>query len=96
MHNYKGFSPDEVQNGAVNKAVAPAWILGGKGVKDMEKVKELLEAHSAPLMDNLEELTKSASKEEDDSEVSAAAEEEEGLTLENLSNILWILKDTTD
>ncbi|XP_066976300.1 tigger transposable element-derived protein 1-like [Macrobrachium rosenbergii] len=35
VHDYKGFSPEEIQHSAINKAVQLARILGGEGFEDI-------------------------------------------------------------
>ncbi|KFD53939.1 hypothetical protein M514_05206 [Trichuris suis] len=91
VHDYKGFSPDEIQHTAVDKAVKLAKLLGGEGYDDIteEDVDTLTGAHSEPLTDaDLEKSTKSASEKDIETELKADAEEEKDLTLERLSMIL--------
>ncbi|XP_066941391.1 tigger transposable element-derived protein 1-like [Macrobrachium rosenbergii] len=53
VHDYKGFSPEEIHNGAVNKAVKLAKLLGGEGFTDCtEGVNAPIDAHSDPLTDD--------------------------------------------
>ncbi|XP_064092986.1 tigger transposable element-derived protein 1-like isoform X2 [Macrobrachium nipponense] len=80
VHNYEGFSPEEVQHSAIDKAVQSARILGGEGFSDMteDEVGSLIDAHSDPLTNqDLEELTRSASEEEN---TAGSGEEEECLS----------------
>ncbi|KAK1803861.1 hypothetical protein P4O66_003810 [Electrophorus voltai] len=77
----KGFSPDEIQHAAVDKAIRLAKLLAGEGFDNIteEEVNTLIE----PLTDaDLKELMKFASKEDVDAEMETEAEEEQGLTLE--------------
>ncbi|XP_064096373.1 tigger transposable element-derived protein 1-like [Macrobrachium nipponense] len=65
VHDYKGFSPEEIHHSATDKAVQLVRILGGEGFHDNaeDDVGTLTDAHSVPLTDQeLEELTKSASE----------------------------------
>ncbi|XP_066953403.1 tigger transposable element-derived protein 1-like [Macrobrachium rosenbergii] len=85
VHDYKGFSPEEIHNGAVNKAVELAKLLGGEGFTDCteEEVNTLIDAHSDPLTDDdLLELTESASEEEEES--AQEQEDDEGLSIDRL------------
>ncbi|KAF7239066.1 Tigger transposable element-derived protein 1 [Varanus komodoensis] len=69
VHDYKGFSPEEIQHEAVDKAMRLAKILGGEGFDDItqDEVNNLIDAHSEPLTnEDLLELTKSASEEEEE------------------------------
>uniref|UniRef100_H9GPB4 HTH CENPB-type domain-containing protein n=1 Tax=Anolis carolinensis TaxID=28377 RepID=H9GPB4_ANOCA len=71
VHDYKGFSPDEIHHSAVDNAVRLAKILGGEGFSDMtaEDVNDLLDMHSLPLMDeDLEEEEQQRDEEEEVSE----------------------------
>ncbi|XP_060638038.2 chromobox protein homolog 3 isoform X1 [Anolis sagrei] len=90
VHDYKGFSPNEIHHSAVDKAVRLAKILGGEGFSDMtaKDVNDLLDMHSQPLThEDLEELTKSASEEEEEEGQWAEEEEVVGLTLERLATL---------
>lgn len=58
-------------NTAVDKAVKLGETLGGESFSDMttEDVNDLIDVHAQPLIDeDLEELTKSGSKEEEEEE----------------------------
>ncbi|XP_064089285.1 tigger transposable element-derived protein 1-like [Macrobrachium nipponense] len=93
VHNYKGFSPEEIQHSAINKAVQLARTLGGEGFDDITEgeIGSLIDDNSDPVTDqDLEELKKSASEEE----VIAGSgdEEDEGLHLERLSQLKTIIK----
>ena len=95
VHDYKGFSPDEVHHAAVDKAVRLAQLLEGDGFTDMthEEVNELIDAHSQPLTDeDLTELTKSASEEEEE-EGEEEEKKEVGLTLERLGAMVRAAKE---
>lgn len=94
IHNYEGFSPDEVHHSAVDKAIRLAKLLGGEGFQDMtqDDVNDLIETHSAPLTDeDLTELTKSASEEE--VEEQEEEEEDEGLSIERLGRVVRTAND---
>ena len=98
VHDYKGFTPDEIHNSAVDKAVKLARLLGGKGFSDMtsDDVNDLIDCHSQPLTDeDLMEMTKSASEEEEGEQEQAEDEEveEAGLTVERLATMCNIAKD---
>ncbi|XP_066952341.1 tigger transposable element-derived protein 1-like [Macrobrachium rosenbergii] len=89
VHDYKGFSPEEIHNGAVNKAVKLAKLLAGEGFTDCteEEVNTLIDVHCDPLTDDdLLELTKSASEEEEES--AQEQEDDEGLSTDRLGIIL--------
>ncbi|XP_064111282.1 tigger transposable element-derived protein 1-like [Macrobrachium nipponense] len=89
VHDYAGFTPDEVHHSAVEKAVRLAHIIRDEGFVDMteEDINGLIDAHSDPLIDeDLLEMTKSASEEESDEEQDEEIEEH-GLTLENLQQL---------
>ncbi|CAI9734085.1 Hypothetical predicted protein [Octopus vulgaris] len=61
VHDYKGFSPDEIHHSAVDKAVKLVKLFGGDGFTNMstEDVNNLIETHSDPLTDeDLTEMTK--------------------------------------
>ncbi|KFD64458.1 hypothetical protein M514_23305 [Trichuris suis] len=91
VHDYEGFSPDEVQHAAVNEAVTLAKLLSAKGFDEIseEQVSTLIDAYSEPLTDaDLAELTKSETDEDEEAEPEVDTEEEQGLTLERLSQIL--------
>ncbi|XP_066963221.1 uncharacterized protein [Macrobrachium rosenbergii] len=63
-----GFSPEEIQHSAIDKAVQLAGTLGEEGFDGIteDEVGTFTDAHSEPLMDkDLEELMKSAREEED-------------------------------
>ncbi|XP_062844657.1 tigger transposable element-derived protein 1-like [Trichomycterus rosablanca] len=95
VHDYKGFSAEEIHHSAVDKAVRLAKLLGGEGFDDMtfDDINELLNAHSEPLSEeDLADMTKSASEEEKKQE-DPAQEEDVGLSLERLTTILRIAKD---
>uniref|UniRef100_UPI00358E5639 tigger transposable element-derived protein 1-like n=1 Tax=Myxine glutinosa TaxID=7769 RepID=UPI00358E5639 len=95
VHDYNGFSPEEVYHSAVDKAVKLAKLLGGDGFNNMthEDVNELIDAHSQPLTDeDLTEMTKSASEEEEE-DPGSQEEEEVGLTLERLATMVRMAKD---
>ncbi|XP_048839235.1 tigger transposable element-derived protein 1-like [Brienomyrus brachyistius] len=88
IHDYKGFSPEEIHNEAVSKTVILARLVGGEGFEDCteEEVDKLIDAHSDPLTDDdLLELTKAASEEETAEEIK---EDDEGLSLERLGVIM--------
>lgn len=97
VHDYKGFSPDEIQHDAVNKSVKLAKLIGGEGFDDItyKEFNDLINAHSQPLTDeDLAELTKSASKEETEGQEEPSQEEEdESLTLEQLAELMSKAKD---
>ncbi|XP_062821287.1 tigger transposable element-derived protein 1-like [Anolis carolinensis] len=80
VHDYKGFSPDEIHHSAVDNAVRLAKILGGEGFSDMtaEDVNDLLDMHSLPLMD--EDLEEEEQQRDEEEEVV-------GLTLERLATL---------
>ncbi|XP_061433688.1 uncharacterized protein LOC133359240 isoform X2 [Lethenteron reissneri] len=89
VHDYAGFTPDEVHHSAVEKAVRLARIIRDEGFVDMteEDVNGLIDAHSDPLTDeDLLEMMKSASEEESEEEQDEEIEER-GLTLENLQQL---------
>ncbi|XP_064090765.1 tigger transposable element-derived protein 1-like [Macrobrachium nipponense] len=86
VHDYDGFTPDEVHHSAVNKAVRLAWLVANEGISDMtaEDVNSLIECHSEPLTDeDLVEMTRSASEEEEEAADDGYDDELEqrGLTL---------------
>ncbi|XP_068617067.1 tigger transposable element-derived protein 1-like [Brachionichthys hirsutus] len=92
VHGGKGFTADEIQRNAIDKAVKLATLLGGDGFSDMtaEDIDSLINAHAEPLTnDDLTEMTKSASEEEEDPEVA----EEGGLTAERLADLVRSAKD---
>lgn len=101
VHDYEGFSLEEVQHSAVDKAVRLAQMLEGEGFTDMtrDEVNELIDEHSGELTDeDLMELTKSGSEEEeeeaqDDDDEEEQPEEETGLTLENLAKLVRIIRE---
>ncbi|KAI5100977.1 hypothetical protein C0J45_9963 [Silurus meridionalis] len=98
VHDHKGFSPEETQHSAVEKAVKLAKILGGEGFDDMttEDVNFLIDAHSDPLTDeDLAELMKSAGEEEEEQGDPSQEEEEEdeGLSLERLEIMMKTAKE---
>jgi len=98
VHDYKGFSPEEVHHSAVDKAVKLAKLLGGDDFNNMthEDVNELIDAHSQPLTDeDLTDMTKSASEEEEEEQEEPGFQEEEevGLTLERLATMVRMAKD---
>lgn len=96
VHNNKGFSPEEIQQEAVNNVVSLAKKLGGEGFEDItqDEVNNLIDAHSEPLTDeDLMELTKSASEEEKEATDREQEEEEQGLTLERLYQIMRTAKE---
>ncbi|XP_064109056.1 tigger transposable element-derived protein 1-like [Macrobrachium nipponense] len=89
VHDYEGFTPDEVVHSAVDKAVRLARLVANEGFSDMtaEDVDSLIDCHSEPLTyEDLVEMTRSASEEEEE-----AADDDEpeqrGLTLENLQEL---------
>ncbi|XP_070614248.1 tigger transposable element-derived protein 1-like [Erythrolamprus reginae] len=87
VKDYRGFSAEEIQHSAINKAVVLAKALEGEGFTDMtaQDVNDLLDTHAQPLSDeDLLELTKSASEEEEEDN-DYAVEEDFGLTLERLA-----------
>uniref|UniRef100_A0AAY5EK17 DDE-1 domain-containing protein n=1 Tax=Electrophorus electricus TaxID=8005 RepID=A0AAY5EK17_ELEEL len=89
VQDYKGFSTDKIQHAAVDKATRLAKLLGGEGFDNIteEEVNTLIDAE--PLTDaDLEELTKTESKENVEAELETEAEEEQGLTLKCFSEIL--------
>ncbi|KAM9385675.1 tigger transposable element-derived protein 1-like [Pholidichthys leucotaenia] len=89
VHDYKGFTPDEVHHSAVHKAVRLARLVATEGFSDMttEDVNTLIECHSEPLTDeDLVEMTRSASEEEEEAADDDEAEER-GLTLDNLQEL---------
>lgn len=92
----EGLTPGEIQYSAVHEAVQLAAMLRGEGFADMttNDVSELLDYHSQLLTnEDLEEFTKSASKEEDEEQEDM---EEDvfptGLTLERLAKICKLAK----
>ncbi|XP_013360806.1 PREDICTED: tigger transposable element-derived protein 1-like isoform X2 [Chinchilla lanigera] len=98
VHDYKGFSPDEVHRSAVAKTVKLAKLLGGDGFSDVtpDNVYDLIDVHSQPLTDeDLTEMTKSASEEEDEEqdELRVGEEEEVGLTLDRLATMVRMAKE---
>ncbi|XP_035207015.1 tigger transposable element-derived protein 1-like [Stegodyphus dumicola] len=63
VHDYPGFTPEEVHHSAVEKAVRLAHIIRNEGFVDMTKedISALIDCHSDPLTDeDLLEMTKSA------------------------------------
>jgi len=94
---YKGFTPEEINHSAVDKAVKLAKLLQGEGFEDMtsDDINDLIDAHSQPLtVEDLTELTKSASEEEEEEQDEPGAEEEEvGLTLDRLATIVRMGKE---
>ncbi|XP_064103355.1 tigger transposable element-derived protein 1-like [Macrobrachium nipponense] len=84
VHDYEGFTPDEVHHSAVDKAVRLAQLVANEGFSDMtaEDLNSLIDCHSEPLTnEDLVEMTRSASE-----------EEEEAATTTNLSNVPYIGK----
>ncbi|KFD73076.1 hypothetical protein M514_14980 [Trichuris suis] len=53
VHDYEGFSPDEVQHATVDEVMALAKLLGGEGFGAIseEQVSTLIDAHCEPLTD---------------------------------------------
>ncbi|XP_054648760.1 tigger transposable element-derived protein 1-like [Dunckerocampus dactyliophorus] len=100
VHDNTGFTPEDISNSAVVKAVRLARMLGGEGFADMTRndVDKLLETHLDPLTDeDLVEMAKSASEEEDEQPEAAEDQEEEaGLTLERLSQVTRAIKEVQD
>ncbi|CAI9734501.1 transposable element-derived 1-like [Octopus vulgaris] len=69
VHNYKGFSSDEIYHSAIHKAVKPEKLLGGDGFTNMttKDFNNLIAAHSDPLTDeDLTGISKSASEDEEE------------------------------
>ena len=94
VHDYRGFSPNEIHHGAVDKSVKLAHLIGSDGFDDVthEEVNELIDAHSQALTDkDLAELTKSAEEETEDQE--DPSQEDEGLTLERLAELMRTAKE---
>lgn len=95
VHDYKGFSPDEVYYSAVDKAMKLAKLLAGDDFNDMtpDDVNHLINAHSQPLMDDdLTEMTKSTGEKEEE-ELGVEEEEEVGLTLYHLATKVRMAKE---
>lgn len=89
VHDYPGFTPEEIHHSAVEKAVRLAHIIRNEGFVDMteEDISALIDCHSDPLTDeDLLEMTKSASEEENEEEDEEETEKR-GLTLENLQQL---------
>ncbi|XP_068216646.1 tigger transposable element-derived protein 1-like [Palaemon carinicauda] len=85
VHDYAGFTPDEIHHSAVEKAVTLARIIEDEGFTDMMEGdgNSLIEAQSDLLTnEDFLQITKSASEEEQDEEVNKT-----GLTLENLQEM---------
>ncbi|XP_064103313.1 tigger transposable element-derived protein 1-like [Macrobrachium nipponense] len=92
VHDYEGFTPDEVHHFAVDKAVRLAQLIANEGFSDMtaEDVNSLIECHSEPLTDEvLVEMTRSVSEEEEEAADDGDDDqpEQRGLTLENLQEL---------
>ena len=71
VHDYKGFSPDEIHHDAVDKSVKLAQLIGGDGFDDVahEEFNKLIDTNSQAQTDeDLAELTKSAEEETEDQE----------------------------
>lgn len=83
VHDYKGFSPDEVLRAVVDKAVSLAQLLGGQGFQDMtlEDINDFINAYSQLWTDkDLTQFMMSESVKEEEEQENPAAEHEEGLT----------------
>ena len=94
VHDYNGFSPDEIHHYAVNKSVKLAQLIGGDGFDDVthEEFYELIGTHSLALMDeDLSELTKSAEEDTEDQE--DPSKEDEDLILERLVELMRTAKE---
>ncbi|XP_054610573.1 tigger transposable element-derived protein 1-like [Dunckerocampus dactyliophorus] len=102
VHDNTGFSPEDISNSAVAKAVRLGRMLGGEGFTDMTSndVNELLETPLDPLTgEDMVDMTNSASEEEEEEEQSefpGDEEEEAGLTLERLSQVARTIKKVQD
>ena len=96
MHDYNGFSPDEIHHDGVDKSVKLAQLIEGDGFDDVthEEFNELIDTHSQALTDDdLAELTKSAEEETEEQEDPSLEEEDEGLTLERLAELIRTAKE---
>lgn len=72
LHHDEGFSPEEGDHSAVDKAEMLAKLIGGDGFKDMTHnyIDELIHNHSQPLTnEHLTEMMKSARNEEEQEEL---------------------------
>ncbi|XP_064104045.1 tigger transposable element-derived protein 1-like [Macrobrachium nipponense] len=92
VHDYEGFTPDEVHHSAVDKAVRLARLVANEGFTDMtaEDINSLIDCHSEPLTnEDLVEMIRSASEEEEEAADDGDDDEPEqrGLTLENLQEL---------
>ncbi|XP_064089935.1 tigger transposable element-derived protein 1-like [Macrobrachium nipponense] len=91
VHDYEGFTPDEVHHSTVDKAVklARERLVSNEGFSNMtaEDVNSLIECHLEPLTDeDLVEMTRSASEEEEEADDDDEPEQR-GLTLDNLQEL---------